>query len=63
VPLASDPRLSGTRILAVVLTATGGFVDAHVFLHLARVFVANMSGNLVLFGMAFGDGDRGTDWR
>jgi uncharacterized membrane protein YoaK (UPF0700 family) len=55
VPLASDPRLSGTRILAVVLTATGGFVDAHVFLHLARVFVANMSGNLVLFGMAIGD--------
>jgi len=54
VPLSSDPRLSGTRILAIVLTATGGFVDAHVFLYLARVFVANMSGNLVLFGMALG---------
>ena len=39
----------------MALTATAGFVDAHFFLHVAKVFTANMSGNLVLFGMAMGD--------
>lgn len=53
-PVASDPRLSGTSAAAVALIAAAGFVDAHIYLHVAHVFVANMSGNLVLLGMATG---------
>lgn len=54
-PLVSDPRLSSTTAIALALTATAGFVDAHFFLHVTEVFTANMSGNLVLFGMALGE--------
>jgi uncharacterized membrane protein YoaK (UPF0700 family) len=55
VPLVSNSRLSSTTTIAMALTATAGFVDAHFFLHVSQVFTANMSGNLVLFGMAMGD--------
>jgi uncharacterized membrane protein YoaK (UPF0700 family) len=55
VPLVSNPRLSSTATIALALTATAGFVDGHFFLHVAEVFTANMSGNLVLFGMAIGE--------
>lgn len=54
-PLVSNPRLSSTVAIALALTATAGFVDAHFFLHVTEVFTANMSGNLVLFGMALGE--------
>ena len=54
-PLVSDPRLSSTTAIALALTAAAGFVDAHFFLHVTEVFTANMSGNLVLFGMALGE--------
>lgn|GEM_PF-787806 len=55
-PLSSHHRLSGTLPYAVALTAVAGFADTHVFLFLTRVFIANMSGNLVLFGIALGEG-------
>lgn len=55
-PLASNPRLSGTLPLAVALTAIAGYADTHVFLYVTRVFIANMSGNLVLLGIAIGEG-------
>jgi uncharacterized membrane protein YoaK (UPF0700 family) len=51
---ARDLRPSGSLILAAVLSAVAGFVDARVFLHVAQVFVANMSGNVILFGMGAG---------
>jgi uncharacterized membrane protein YoaK (UPF0700 family) len=41
----------------MVLTAVAGYVDAFGFLHLFGTFTANMSGNAVLLGIAFGDGD------
>jgi len=43
--------------IAVALSAVAGFVDAHMFLHVARVFVANMSGNMIQLGMNTGLGD------
>ena len=49
-------RIESTLALATVLAAVTGFVDAHVYLHVARVFVANQSGNVVLFGIAVGEG-------
>jgi uncharacterized membrane protein YoaK (UPF0700 family) len=41
----------------VVLALTAGFVDAHLFLHVTPVFVANMSGNLIKLGVATGQVD------
>ncbi|HEY6532905.1 MAG TPA: YoaK family protein [Acidimicrobiales bacterium] len=52
----SPPRITGPLLVAVALTAAAGFVDAHLFLHVVQVFVANMSGNVVLMGMSIGDG-------
>jgi uncharacterized membrane protein YoaK (UPF0700 family) len=48
---------SGPLALAAALAATAGFVDAHVFLHVTPVFVANMSGNLIHLGMFAGQAD------
>lgn len=45
---------SGVLGVAIGLAAVAGFVDAHVFLHVAEVFVANMSGNLIHLGMSTG---------
>lgn len=56
---APPPTLSGPLAAAVVLTAVAGFADAHIFLHVTEVFVANQSGNLVFAGMALGE----TSWR
>lgn len=47
---------SGPLVLAVVLGAVAGFVDAHVYLNVTPVFVANMSGNLIHLGMFAGSG-------
>ena len=55
-PLVSQPTLSGTLRAAVALTVAAGFADAHIFLHVTDVFVANMSGNLVFMGIAAGEG-------
>ena len=51
----APPRIEGTIALAAVLTAVAGFVDAHIFVHVTEVFVANQSGNVVLFGIFLGE--------
>ena len=51
----TPPRVEGTIALAAVLTAVAGFVDAHIFVHVTEVFVANQSGNVVLFGIFLGE--------
>lgn len=43
-----------TAGLAMALAAVAGFLDAHIFLGVSQVFVANMSGNLIDVGMAVG---------
>lgn len=43
-----------TAGLAMALAAVAGFLDAHIFLYVSQVFVANMSGNLIDVGMAVG---------
>ena len=45
---------SGTLAVAVALSMVAGWVDAHVYLHVNEVFVANMSGNLIGLGMFVG---------
>jgi uncharacterized membrane protein YoaK (UPF0700 family) len=49
-----QPRLRDALLLT--LTAAAGSVDAVSFLGLGRVFTANMTGNLVLLGIAIGQG-------
>jgi uncharacterized membrane protein YoaK (UPF0700 family) len=48
---------SGPLVLAFSLAGVAGFVDAHLFLHVTNVFVANMSGNMVRAGIFTGSGD------
>ncbi len=48
---------SGPLVLAVTLAGVAGFVDAHLFLHVTNVFVANMSGNMVRAGISTGSAD------
>ncbi len=50
---------SGPLAVAVALAAAAGFVDAHIYVNVAPVFVANMSGNLIHLGILLGDGS----WR
>jgi len=52
---ATAPKVQGPIALAAVLTAVAGFVDAHIFVHVTEVFVANQSGNVVLFGIFLGE--------
>lgn len=52
---ATAPRIEGTVAMAAVLTGVAGFVDAHIFVHVTDVFVANQSGNVVLFGIFLGE--------
>lgn len=47
---------SGPLTLAITLALAAGFVDAHIYLFVTPVFVANMSGNLIHFGIFFGQG-------
>lgn len=53
--VATAPRIQGTVAMAAVLTGVAGFVDAHIFVHVTEVFVANQSGNVVLFGIFLGE--------
>lgn len=55
--LAHHP--SGSVTLAAALACTAGFVDAHIYVNVTPVFVANMSGNLVHLGIFAGLGDSG----
>ena len=48
---------SGPLGLAIALAATAGFVDAHIYVNVTPVFVANMSGNLIHLGISLGEGD------
>lgn len=48
---------SGPIGLAIALAAVAGFIDAHIYVNVTPVFVANMSGNLIHFGIVVGDGD------
>lgn len=48
---------AGPLVVAVMLALTAGFVDGYVFLGVAPVFVANMSGNLIRLGLAIGATD------
>jgi uncharacterized membrane protein YoaK (UPF0700 family) len=49
-------HVAGTLGTAIVLALLAGFVDAFVYLRVAPVFIANMSGNLVHLGMGAGEG-------
>jgi uncharacterized membrane protein YoaK (UPF0700 family) len=50
--LVDDQRHGPLPALLIVLTATTGIVDAVSILSLGRVFVANMTGNVVFVGFA-----------
>jgi uncharacterized membrane protein YoaK (UPF0700 family) len=51
-PLIADPRHGRLPILLLGLTVVTGLVDAVSILELGRVFVANMTGNIVFIGFA-----------
>ncbi len=51
----ADPRHGSLPVLLLVLTAVTGVMDAVSILALDRVFVANMTGNVVFAGFAIAD--------
>ncbi|WP_318842757.1 YoaK family protein [Myceligenerans pegani] len=53
----AGPRIPSQLVLLLVLTFTTGIVDAVGYLGLDRVFIANMTGNVVILGMALAGGD------
>jgi uncharacterized membrane protein YoaK (UPF0700 family) len=52
--LSQDARHGPLPLLLIVLTVVTGLVDAVSYLKLGHVFVANMTGNVVLLGLAVG---------
>src|SRR5215475_8019786 len=50
-----DPRHGPLPLFLVLLTVVTGLVDAVSYLALGRVFVANMTGNVVFLGFAVAD--------
>jgi uncharacterized membrane protein YoaK (UPF0700 family) len=52
--VGGDPRQGPLPLLLLALTAVTGLVDAVSILQLGRVFVANMTGNVVFTGFALG---------
>lgn len=46
---------TGPLRLAALLAAVAGFVDAHIYLNVVNVFVANMSGNMIHLGIFTGE--------
>ena len=56
---AGDRRIGerGLAAVAVVLSATAGWVDAVGYVLLAHVYVANMSGNTISLGRGLAEGD------
>src|SRR5579863_2026737 len=52
--LIDDPKHGPLPALLLIMTATTGIVDAVSILSLGRVFVANMTGNVVFVGFALG---------
>jgi uncharacterized membrane protein YoaK (UPF0700 family) len=55
----ADLRWQDRRAFLVGLTAAAGWLDALAFLHLGKVFISFMSGNLLFVGIGAGDGDGG----
>jgi hypothetical protein len=51
-PLPADPGHGPLPLLLLALTVVTGLVDAVSILRLGRVFVANMTGNVVFTGFA-----------
>jgi uncharacterized membrane protein YoaK (UPF0700 family) len=49
--------------VAAVLAVVTGYVDAVAFTRMFDVFVANQSGNVILFGIGLGDADWDAVWR
>src|SRR5215207_5636190 len=56
---AADLRWQHRRVFLVGITAAAGWLDALAFLHLGKVFISFMSGNLLFVGIGAGDGDGG----
>jgi uncharacterized membrane protein YoaK (UPF0700 family) len=52
--IGGDPRHGPLPLLLLALTVVTGLVDAVSILQLGRVFVANMTGNIVFTGFAIG---------
>src|SRR5215831_19977386 len=52
-----DPRHGPLPFFLVLLTVVTGLVDAVSYLALGRVFVANMTGNVVFLGFAVADAE------
>jgi len=52
--LSQDARHGPLPLLLIVLTVVTGLVDAVSYLKLGHVFVANMTGNVLLLGLAAG---------
>ena len=50
-------QLRGPLPVAAGLAAVAGFLDAHIFVRVTDVFVANMSGNVILLGIGTGELD------
>jgi uncharacterized membrane protein YoaK (UPF0700 family) len=50
--LTRDPKHGALPLLLLILTTTSGAIDAVSILGLGRVFVANMTGNIVFIGFA-----------
>jgi uncharacterized membrane protein YoaK (UPF0700 family) len=49
--------------VALLLALVTGYVDGVGFVHMFTVFVANQSGNVILFGIGIGDADWQQVWR
>src|SRR5215207_6570922 len=56
---AADLRWQHRRVFLVGITAAAGWLDALAFLHLGKVFISFMSGNLLFVGIGAGNGDGG----
>jgi uncharacterized membrane protein YoaK (UPF0700 family) len=59
----SIPLTAAALVVAVVLAAVAGFVDAVGFNQLFGVFPANQSGNVAFLGMAIGGDSPAEGWR
>lgn len=54
---AAGSKIPSQLVLLLVLTFTTGIIDAVGYLGLDHVFIANMTGNVVILGMALAGGD------
>lgn len=58
-----DRKSMREATVALTLAVVTGYVDAVGFTHMFDVFVANQSGNVILFGIGLGDADWESVWR